>query len=164
MAGRIPDLRVDQMDFDAQLNRRRKRERLALSGFFVLATCVVVYLVLRPSAGTMFNWALALTAFVSWLGFFIVMLTMPRLRCTSCSARLDNLLERCCAECGEASLDSVSWFKTPRCRACGKSLWRGRGRGSWTIRFCSRCGVQLVGSTLPPNEPLQPTSGAARPS
>ena len=69
------------------------------------------------------------------LGFF-----WPRLYCPGCLIVMDQGFGSFCPECGGKL--SFGILKGTKCCDCGNELRRGRGR-SYTIKFCSYCGVQV---------------------
>ena len=75
------------------------------------------------------------------LGALIASFSSPRLRCPACSQDAGGMLRTYCPECGSPSLEGSVLSR--RCGACGKTLWRGKGR-SYQIHYCTNCGAYLA--------------------
>jgi hypothetical protein len=71
----------------------------------------------------------------------VTLLSLPRLRCPLCDGFLDKGVGRYCPECGADGLDS-DMFRRPHCKACGKTMLRGKyGMRQYRICACTSCGL-----------------------
>ena len=125
----------EKTDFRKQVKKAvSKRNRLILY-FFGLMVLYVVGLKSSP-----FTWVTPLP-FV--LMFIVLLCAMyPPLKCPGCQNLLEDL-DNFCPECGQPNIWKASNRKAD-CDQCGIRMRRGkRGGRSWTIKYCSFCGVSV---------------------
>lgn len=65
---------------------------------------------------------------------------LDRIECSACHNRVGSQPRDYCPECGSDQLEKKKW-SWPKCNSCGKRLKNGKGR--YTIRYCTHCGVFL---------------------
>jgi tRNA(Ile2) C34 agmatinyltransferase TiaS len=90
---------------------------------------------------TLFPWFF-IPVLIFWLVALGSAMSTPRLVCPGCCNEMERSFGRYCPECGNSHLQPGGWFRAPHCRACGKSMRRGKGR-HYKIRACTHCGLML---------------------
>jgi hypothetical protein len=133
------DVSLARAVFHESVQRQRRHLRRIVVLFVVFLSTVALGIAFGKSP---WNPVIGAAAFLSWVGFMVLLFTAPALRCGKCDMKLDSAVDRLCPECGNTSVVKTGWWAAPSCSSCGKVFTSRRGRG-WAIRFCTYCGVHL---------------------
>jgi hypothetical protein len=117
---------------------------VAFAGFMILMLLARISLKSNP-----LPWWKALPWWHSWgmISCFLLAIgaavLSPGATCPGCSNDAENSFGRYCPDCGRRQLEPGSFWSSPFCGACRKTMYRNRGRRRYKIRFCTHCGVPL---------------------
>jgi len=112
--------------------KRLHRAYYGIAGFFL---CIVLMACVQKP----YFWFAGISC---WLFIMVTAPTLPK--CPGCLIDLGARLGAFCPECGSPSLQPGSWFRAPKCDACGKTMSKGsKGRRRYTIHACTHCGLML---------------------
>lgn len=132
----LEDIAEFREQFRPVVDRYRRRWRVAGFGLAAFFLCIISAQAL-PNHLFLYFWAAGIC-----LWFFVVFAVPRTPDCPACHTRLGADFGAFCPECGSRSLQAGSWFRSPQCSSCGKSMRRRKGR-NYKIRACTHCGVML---------------------
>jgi len=137
-----------QRELQPQLTEYRKHaQKRSCLGFTFVAGIFLLFALLPSKKSP--AWIEAPDAICWILGILLtaILITLIALAkeppcCPACNHDVKEA-RKYCPECGANGLIPATFFRSPRCTCCGKSMDRGKGGPHYQSRFCTHCGIPL---------------------
>ena len=112
--------------------------------FFV---CFLLSLILKEKIPAwLVLWTI--TGLILTMPVFVVLGFLSAPCCPACHNSIYRRFGPYCPQCGARALEKRTWFRSPRCSACGQAMRQGKNNQPYKIRACTSCGVKLDGKGL----------------